>query len=227
MRQPAGNVRPVIPARLSLRSSTGCRGAGWGGIVPITRVCVFCASSPGASPAFGALAERLGRVLAGNGLALVYGGASVGLMGRLADAALAGGGEVIGVIPRALVDMEVAHGGLADLRVVDTMHERKALMADLADAFIALPGGIGTLDELTEVLTWAQLGLHVKPTGLLNLDGYFDALLAFLDGAVRARFVQPMHRAMLLVDDDPERLLTAFQSYRPPPPFKWVDRPVR
>jgi uncharacterized protein (TIGR00730 family) len=148
-------------------------------------------------------------------------------MGRLADAALAAGAEVIGVIPQALVDMEVAHDGLADLRVVASMHERKAVMADLADAFIALPGGIGTLDELAEVLTWAQLGLHSKPIGLLELGGYFGPLLAFLDGAVSAGFLQPMHRAMLLVDDDPRRLLAAFRDYRPPPPFKWVDRPRR
>lgn len=192
--------------------------------MPITRVCVFCGSSPGATPAFGQLAAHLGQLLAAQDLALVYGGASVGLMGRLADAALAAGGEVIGVIPQSLVDMEVAHRGLADLRVVSTMHERKALMADLADAFIALPGGIGTLDELFEVLTWAQLGLHTKPAGVLDLDGYYRPLLAFLDGAVEARFLQPTHRAMLLVDDDPQRLLAAFRAYAPPPPFKWVDR---
>jgi uncharacterized protein (TIGR00730 family) len=195
--------------------------------VPITRVCVFCGSSPGASPRFAALAERLGRVLADQGLGLVYGGASVGLMGRLADIVLGGGGEVIGVIPQALVDMEVAHGGLADLRIVASMHERKAVMADLADAFIALPGGMGTLDELAEVLTWAQLGLHAKPVGVLDTEGYFAPLLDFLDGAVRHRFLQPAHRAMLLVDDDPARLLAAFRAYRPPPPFKWVDRPRR
>jgi uncharacterized protein (TIGR00730 family) len=195
--------------------------------VPLTRVCVFCGSSPGASPRFAALAEHLGLVLAAQGLGLVYGGASVGLMGRLADILLAGGGEVIGVIPQSLVDMEVAHGGLADLRVVTSMHERKAVMADLADAFIALPGGLGTLDELAEVLTWAQLGLHTKPIGLLDAEGYFGPLLEFLDGAVRNRFLQPVHRAMLLVDDDPERLLAAFRAYQPPPPFKWVDRPRR
>ena len=193
----------------------------------IARVCVFCGSSPGAVPGFAALADRLGTLLGERAIGLVYGGASVGLMGRLAGAALAAGGDVIGVIPRSLVDMEVAHTGLSELRVVDTMHERKALMADLADAFIALPGGIGTLDELFEVLTWAQLGLHTKPVGLLDRDGYFDSLLAFLDRAVSARFVQPVHRAMLLVDDDPERLLAAFQAYTPPPPFKWVDRPSR
>lgn len=195
----------------------------------IARVCVFCGSSPGSIPAYGEIAARLGRLLVAEGLGLVYGGASVGLMGRLADAALAAGGEVIGVIPQALVDMEVAHNGLSELRVVATMHERKAVMADLSDAFVALPGGIGTLDELFEVLTWAQLGLHTKPTGLLDLGGYFQPLLAFLDGAVKARFLQPAHRGMLLVEADPARLLAAFRAYRPPPPFKWVDRnaPVR
>jgi uncharacterized protein (TIGR00730 family) len=188
------------------------------------RICVFCGSSPGSDAAFAAAAERLGRVLAEQQLGLVYGGASVGLMGRLADAALAAGGEVIGVIPRALVDQEVAHHGLADLRVVSSMHERKALMADLADAFVALPGGLGTLDELFEILTWAQLGLHHKPIGLLDVGGYFAALLAFLDGAVRARFVAPAHRAMLLRADDPVALLDACRTYQAPAPFKWVDR---
>lgn len=195
--------------------------------MPISRICVFCGSSSGANPRFAELAEQLGGLLAAQGLGLVYGGASVGLMGRLADAALAGGGEVIGVIPQSLVDMEVAHDGLSDLRVVASMHERKAAMADLADAFIALPGGIGTLDELAEVLTWAQLGLHTKPIGLLDANGYFGPLLAFFDRAVRDRFLQPAHRAMLLVEDEPGRLLTAFRSYQPPPPFKWVDRPRR
>jgi uncharacterized protein (TIGR00730 family) len=193
----------------------------------IRRVCVFCGSSPGASPRFGECAEHLGRQLAARRLGLVYGGASVGLMGRLAAGALQADGEVIGVIPRALVEMEVAHTGLSDLRVVATMHERKALMADLADAFVALPGGIGTLDELFEVLTWAQLGLHRKPVGLLDHGGYFAPLLAFLDQAVSARFLQPVHRAMLLVEDDPERLLAAFDAYEPPAPFKWVDRDPR
>lgn len=195
--------------------------------MPIRRVCVFCGSSPGRAAAFGALAARLGTALAQARVGLVYGGASVGLMGRLADAALEAGGEVIGVIPQALVDMEVAHDGLADLRIVASMHERKAVMADLADAFIALPGGIGTLDELAEVLTWAQLGLHSKPIGLLDVDGYFAPLLSYLDGAVQAGFLQPMHRSMLLVEDDPQQLLVAFRTYQPPPPFKWVDRPRR
>lgn len=189
----------------------------------ITRVCVFCGSSLGTAPVFARLAAHLGDILARRRIGLVYGGASVGLMGRLADAALAAGGEVIGVIPQALVDWEVAHRGLNDLRVVTSMHERKAVMADLADAFIALPGGLGTLDELAEILTWAQLGLHGKPIGLLEAEGYFAPLLAFLDNAVRAGFVQPMHRAMLLVDDDAEGLLAAFHAYQAPPPFKWGE----
>lgn len=191
----------------------------------LRRVCVFCGSSPGQGEKFGVAAERLGRLLGASGIGLVYGGASVGLMGRLADAALAAGGEVIGVIPSAMVAAEVAHGGLADLRVVGSMHERKALMAELADGFIALPGGLGTLDELFEILTWAQLGLHHKPVGLLDVDGYFAPLRAFLDGAVRARFVTAAHRDMLLVGDQPAALLDAFRAYRPPPPFKWLDRP--
>jgi uncharacterized protein (TIGR00730 family) len=194
-------------------------------VAALRRACVFSGSSPGADPAYGAMAERLGRLLAAQGIELVYGGASVGLMGRLAAGALAAGGSVIGVIPQALVDLEVAHAGLADLRVVGSMHERKALMADLADAFIALPGGLGTLDELFEILTWAQLGLHHKPIGLLDVGGYFHALLDVLDRAVAARFLQPAHRAMLLVADDPQALLDACRAYRPPPPFKWVDRP--
>lgn len=193
----------------------------------LRRVCVFCGSSPGSHAEYGVAAGRLGRALAEEGIGLVYGGASVGLMGRLADTVLAAGGEVIGVIPRALVEQEVAHHGLVDLRVVGSMHERKALMADLADGFVALPGGLGTLDELFEILTWAQLGLHSKPIGLLDVRGYFAPLLAFLDGAVAARFIAPAHRAMLHVADDPAALLAAFRAYAPPPPFKWVDRPTR
>ncbi|MFN8643020.1 MAG: TIGR00730 family Rossman fold protein [Candidatus Binatia bacterium] len=192
-----------------------------------SRIGVFCGSSPGVRAEFGVAADRLGAALARAGIGLVYGGASVGLMGRLADSALAAGGEVIGVIPRALVEQEVAHHSLADLRVVGSMHERKALMADLADGFIALPGGLGTLDELFEILTWAQLGLHHKPVGLLEVAGYFAPLLAFLDGAVAARFLAPAHRAMLLVADEPAALLAAFRAHQPPPPFKWIDRPAR
>lgn len=177
---------------------------------------MFCGSSSGGADVYGDAAGELGEVLAGDGLGLVYGGASVGLMGRLADAALGAGGEVIGVIPQGLVDREIAHAALSDLRIVATMHERKALMSELADAFIALPGGFGTIDELVEVLTWAQLGLHSKPCGLLNVNGYFDHLLAFADHAHGEGFLSAPHRAMLNVGQTPRGLLDAFISYRAP-----------
>jgi uncharacterized protein (TIGR00730 family) len=188
------------------------------------RVCVFCGSSPGARPAYSELARRLGGILAQRGVTLVYGGGNVGLMGVLANAVLAGRGNVIGVIPQAMVDLEVAHTGLADLRIVGSMHERKALMADLADAFIALPGGLGTVEEFCEVLTWAQLGMHRKPCGLINLENYFGHLIAFFDHAVRQRFVRPEHRAMVLVENDPERMIDRLAAYRPPTLEKWIDR---
>lgn len=171
------------------------------------RICVFCGSSFGRLPVYREAAIEVGRQLARRGIGLVYGGASVGLMGALADAALAAGGEVIGVIPRALVDREIAHLGLSELRVVDSLHQRKALMAELADAFLALPGGIGTLDELSEALTWSQLGIHRKSLGLLNVAGYYDALLATLDHAVAERFVRPENRALLISDTDAARLI--------------------
>jgi uncharacterized protein (TIGR00730 family) len=157
-------------------------------------------------------------------MALVYGGAGVGLMGAVADAALAAGGEVIGVMPRSLVEREVAHQKLRDLRVVGSMHERKALMADLADAFIALPGGLGTLEEFFEVWTWAQLGEHTKPLGMLNVAGYYDPLLDFFDRLVQERFIHPEHRTMVLVEEDYEALLSGFANYRPPAVSKWIDR---
>ncbi len=157
-------------------------------------------------------------------LRLVYGGGSVGLMGVLADAVLAGGGEVVGVIPRMLWEREVGHRGLTDLRIVANMHERKALMAELADGFIALPGGIGTLEEFFEVWTWAQLGVHRKPCGLLNVAGYFDPMLAMLESMCRRRFLREEHRQMVLVDVDPRRLLERFRTYRPPEVAKWLDR---
>jgi hypothetical protein len=163
-------------------------------------------------------------VLAQRKLALVYGGGRVGLMGSIADAVLEQGGEVIGVIPESLVRREVAHTGLSDLRVVQTMHERKALMAELADAFIALPGGFGTLDEFCEILTWAQLGLHGKPCGLLNVEGYFDPLLALFDRAVEDRFLHPKHRSMLITADDPKMLLEEMSSYRAPEVEKRLTR---
>jgi uncharacterized protein (TIGR00730 family) len=171
------------------------------------RYCVFCGSNRGAKPIYAAAAADLARCLVANGIGIVYGGGNVGLMGVLADAAMARGGEVVGVIPRMLVEKEIAHRGLSELRVVGSMHERKALMADLSDAFIAMPGGYGTLDELCEILTWTQLGLQRKPIGLLNVDGYFDRLLDLFDHAVAEQFVKPMHRDMIVTDDSPESLI--------------------
>jgi uncharacterized protein (TIGR00730 family) len=190
----------------------------------VKRVCVFSGSSPGADPAYRAAAAELGRRLADRGIELVYGGAHVGLMGAVADAALEGGGDVIGVIPQSLADREIAHPGVSDLRVVDSMHERKAVMAELADAFVALPGGVGTLEELFEVYTWNQLGLHAKPLGLLNVRGYFDGLAGFLDHATAERFVTPQHRAMLLVSGDLGELLDGLAAWRAPAQPKWIDR---
>jgi len=190
----------------------------------MTRVCVFSGSSAGVRPEYRRAAEHLGQVLAERRIGLVYGGARVGLMGAVADAALAGGGEVIGVIPSGLVAKEIAHPGLTDLRVVASMHERKALMADLADAFVALPGGWGTLEEFFEVLTWAQLGLHRKPCGLLNVCGYFDGLLAFAAHSVAEGFVRPEHAGMVTVADAPGPLLDSLAVHRPPVVEKWLDR---
>ena len=172
-------------------------------------VCVFCGSSPGAHPAYEAAARDLGASLARAGERVVYGGASVGLMGALADAALAAGGEVVGVIPQSLVDREIAHRGLSVLHVVGTLHERKARMAELSDAFVALPGGAGTLEELFEVYTWGQLGLHSKPVALVNVRGYWDGLLAFLDHALAEGFIRPEHRTRMAVADGPEAVLDA------------------
>lgn len=180
------------------------------------RICVFCGASPGAHEEYGRVIRRLGRELAARRLALVYGGGNVGLMGALAQAVLEAGGEAIGVIPRKLVEMELAHPGLTTLHTVDTMHERKALMARSADAFIAAPGGFGTLDEFFEVLTWAQLGLHRKPCGLLNTRSYFTPLLGFLEGMAAQQFVQPAWRSMLAVEQDPAALLDRLGAWQPP-----------
>ena len=188
------------------------------------RVCVFSGSSPGGDLAYRAAATDLGHRLAERGIELVYGGASVGLMGAVADAAMEGGGHVIGVIPQSLVDREIAHPAIADLRVVESMHERKALMADLSDAFVALPGGVGTLEELFEVYTWNQLGLHAKPLGLFNVRGYYDGLARFLDHAVAERFVTRQHRAMLLVSEDLDALLDGLDAWEAPRQAKWIDR---
>jgi uncharacterized protein (TIGR00730 family) len=186
-------------------------------------VCVFAGSSTGADPGYRAAAEELGRTLAERHIALVYGGARVGLMGLLADAVLTAHGQVTGVIPSALVAREVAHDRLTELRVVGSMHERKALMAGLSDAFIALPGGWGTLDEFFEVLTWGQLGLHRKPCGILNAGHYFDPLLAFIDHSIDAGFVRREYRSMISVADSAADLLDALASYEPPGVEKWID----
>src|SRR5215208_4700971 len=188
------------------------------------RLCVFSGSSPGGHPDYAQAAEELGRALAAQRIGLVYGGAHVGLMGAIADAALDAGGEVVGVIPQALVDREIAHTGLTDLHVVGSMHERKAKMAELADGFIALPGGMGTLEELFEVYTWTQLGLHSKPLGLLDVRGYYDELVAFLDHTVEERFMTVEHREMLVVEERAEALLEAFRRWRAPVRAKWIDR---
>jgi uncharacterized protein (TIGR00730 family) len=193
----------------------------------VKRVCVFCGSSPGARPAFMAAATVLGAELARRGLGLVYGGASVGLMGGIADAALQAGGHVTGIIPSSLVKKELAHVGVSDLRVVRTMHERKALMADLSDAFVALPGGIGTLEETFEILTWAQLGLHRKPCGFLDVEGYYQPLLSFLEHGIEARFIRTEHRSLFLVEQDPLVMIDRLAAYRPPNVEKWIDRDSR
>jgi len=190
----------------------------------VQRICVFCGASPGARPAYREATTELARLLVADGIGVVYGGGGVGLMGALADAVRADGGEVIGVIPRALVEREIAHRDVSDLRVVGSMHERKALMADLSDAFIALPGGIGTLEELFEVYTWAQLGLHRKPLGLLDVAGYYGPLGAMLDHAVQQRFVRPETRAMLVLEESLDALLERFAGWEPPGVRKWIER---
>lgn len=188
----------------------------------LRRVAVFCGSSPGVRPAYTGAARALGAALAAGGLGLVYGGGRVGLMGAVADAVLEGGGEATGVIPYALVQREVAHAGLTELHVVDTMHERKAKMAALADAFVALPGGMGTLEELTETLTWAQLGVHRKPCALLDVDGYYAPLAAFFDHAAAEGFIREEHRALLLVEQNPAVLLARLRAWAPPDTPRWI-----
>jgi uncharacterized protein (TIGR00730 family) len=190
----------------------------------MNRICVFCGSSDGARPIYKDAARRLGVALARRRVGLVYGGGRVGLMGAVADALMAEGGEVVGVIPHALVAREAAHEGLTELRVVDSMHERKALMATLADAFVSLPGGMGTIEETCEMLTWAQLGIHRKPCAVVNVDGYFDPLLAFFDRGVAEGFIRPEHRALLVEARDPEAALDLVEAYRPPALEKWITR---
>ena len=189
----------------------------------LRRICVFCGASPGHDPAFVAATRAVGTRLAERGIGIVYGGGRVGLMGALADAALAASGEVIGVIPQGLVDRELAHPGLSELHIVATLHERKAVMADLSDAFVALPGGLGTLEELSEVTSWGQLGLHAKPIGLLDVGDYWDPLVAWLDRAVEAGFVAPDNRWLLDRATDLDELLARYEAWSPPP-GRWEPR---
>ena len=187
-------------------------------------ICVFCGSGAGNRPEYVASARGLAALLQSRGWGLVYGGGRVGMMGALADAALAAGVQTVGVIPQALVEREVAHTGLTELRVVSSMHDRKALMADLADGFVALPGGLGTLDEFFEICTWAQLGIHAKPCGLVNVAGYFDPLLAVLDRAVEEGFLNETHRSIVMVESSAEALLMRFDRFRPKRISKYADR---
>jgi uncharacterized protein (TIGR00730 family) len=188
----------------------------------IRSLCVFCGSNSGNDPAYGSVAREFGALLAKSNVALVYGGGHVGLMGIVADAVLAGGGKVIGVIPRMLWDREVGHRNLTELHIVETMHERKAMMASLADAFVALPGGLGTLEEIFEVWTWAQLGIHRKPLGFLDANGFYAALLTFLDQAVDAGFIRAQYRSMAFVDVDAASLLRRMSEYDPPVVETWI-----
>lgn len=188
---------------------------------------MFCGSNAGSRPAYSGAARAVGQLLAMRGITLVYGGGKVGLMGVVADACLESGGRVVGVIPRLLQEKELAHGGLTKMHVVGSMHERKALMADLADAFLALPGGFGTWDEFCEVFTWSQLGIQTKACALLNVEGYYDALLALADRAKADGFLRPEHRELLLVDRDAERLLDQLQHFEFPDVPKWVGRSER
>ena len=190
-------------------------------------VCVFCAANPGRSPVYRECAVAFGGILARSGRKVVFGGGRTGLMGALAEGALAAGGEIIGVMPRHLVEREVAHTSLTELRVVESMHERKTMLAGLADGFVAMPGGLGTLEELFEIWTWGQLGLHRKPYGLLNVNHFFDPLLTFLDHAVTEGFLGAENRGMLAVSDDPVALLQAMEDMRPPVVRKWLDEPAR
>jgi uncharacterized protein (TIGR00730 family) len=191
---------------------------------PIQSLCVFCGSNAGARPEYADAAQGLGRFAAERGINLVYGGGRVGLMGALADACLAAGGQVVGVIPQALASKELAHAGCTELHVVESMHERKALMTELSDAFVALPGGIGTFEELFEVWTWGQLGFHKKPCGLLNPAGFYDRLIEFLEHTRDEGFMQAEHLQMLARADDPATLLAALERYKPPDVRKWLRR---
>jgi uncharacterized protein (TIGR00730 family) len=190
----------------------------------LRRICVYCGSNAGNDPAHRAAAHDLGAFLGRSGIGLVYGGGNVGLMGSVADGALSQNGEVIGVIPKSLMEKELGHGGVTELHVVTSMHERKQMMVDLSDGFIALPGGFGTLDELFETLTWLQLSFHDKPVGLLNVGGFFDGLIEFIDHMSRSGFLKPEHARCVLVENDPTQLLAAMESFRPPNLGKWIEK---
>lgn len=187
-------------------------------------ICVFLGANPGNDPKYAEAARAMGRELAGRNITTVYGGSNMGLMGILAESALGAGGKVVGVIPESLVKKEVAHYGLTELHIAESMHERKALMAELSDGFVAMPGGIGTMDEIFEIFTWAQLGFHAKPCGLLNIDGYYDALLGFLDNVVTEGFLRRMHREKLITASTPAGIIEAFAGYEPPSGSKWVEK---
>lgn len=193
----------------------------------LASICVYCASSPGTDPRFSTATAAFGRLIGSRGLTLVYGGGHVGLMGVLADEVLQAGGEVHGVITRALEEKEVAHTGLTRLDVVDTMHQRKSLMADRADGFAMLPGGFGTLDEFFEAVTWTQLGVHTKPCGILNVNGYFDPIRDFLDAATEQRLIRRQHRDLVIIESDPEALLEQLAAWEPVDLDKWLDRTDR
>jgi uncharacterized protein (TIGR00730 family) len=190
----------------------------------LRRICVYCGSNPGNDPAHKAAAHELGAFLAKQGLGVVYGGGNVGLMGAVADGALSAGGEVIGVIPQSLLEKELGHRGVTELHVVRSMHERKQMMVDLSDGFIALPGGFGTLDELFETLTWLQLAFHNKPVGLLNLGGFFDGLVDFIHHMSHAGFLKPEHARCVLVESDPATLLGRMRAFQPPDLGKWIEK---
>ncbi len=186
-------------------------------------ICVYCGSALGAQPVYRETAVRVGQTIARRGKRLVYGGGAVGLMGALADAALAAGGQVLGIIPRMLFEREIQHGGLTEMRVVESMHVRKADMIEAADAMIALPGGFGTYEEIFEAMTWAQLGHHSKPCGLLNVNGFYDGFIALVERAISDGFVHPEHRGVLLIDDDIERLLDRLETHQVPRLIKWRE----
>jgi uncharacterized protein (TIGR00730 family) len=190
-------------------------------------LCIFCGSAVGARASYTEAAQRLGTLMARRGIGLVYGGGNVGLMGVIADAVMSAGGSAIGVMPRNLIAREIGHAGITELRVVDTMHQRKALMADLSSGFIALPGGYGTFDEFFEVVTWTQLGLHRKGCGLLNIDGYYDPFVAMLDRAVTEGFIKPENRSLVLDDSSPDRLLNRVLAFHAPATEQWLDRQSR